>query len=152
MDEELLKRIDKAINEASASLNSPKVKGKNSFYALIVKSRFDAISKLLEGGMTFEALFDYFVKCGVLSEDGNPGSLQQAYRREVLKKIKKAETKNDDTQNTKQAPHRTSVLEGAPEGEEKADSGEVKRKGIGSVFETAAGRIRKNPNGSFDYD
>ena len=91
---DILKIIDEALSSFIIKIK------KNNPYALIAKNRFDVISRLLKEGATFDNLFDHLAENGVLSKDGNPGSLQKAFRREALKRNKNYEAKSYDAKIT----------------------------------------------------
>ena len=155
--DELSKKLDEALSSFK--------KGKSRLYLYIVKNKFDAISRLLREGNTFISLFEHFVECGILPEDGNPESLRQAYRREALKRAKKTETKSHDTQKkantisspaiTETLPQKEKVSAGLGE-EQKVNEDEERveliRKQLGTVVDTGTSRIIKYSDGSFDFD
>ena len=166
MDDEALIKIEKALTSLSSLDIKPRVKGKNSSYALIVKNGFSIISNLLRNGLTFDALFDHFVEHDVLTNDGNPRSLRQAYRREVLRRARKAETKKYDTQGKKAGStsvpalaytavpvtEQTSSLKENDSVLSEEERKELIRKRLGTKVDTGTSKIVRHSDGSFDFD
>jgi len=105
-----LRRVDRA-------LSTFEVCPKNA-YLLIIRNRFDVITKLLEEGATFPKLFNHFAEHNVLPESGSPERLRQLYKIEALERMRK--TKDYDKPNTS--------VPATKQAEEKTDVDEVKRK------------------------
>ena len=159
MDDETLGKIEKALNILTSTPIKPKAKGKNSLYALIVRKGFNTITQLLKEGLNFNELFDHFVECDVLSENGNPESLRRAYNREKAIRIRKKEQSNYEIQEQKAdstsvpalASTTVPVTEQA-ENENNANVDKIRQKLMGTAVGTGTSRIVRRTDGGFDFD